>query len=127
VQLGEKGLAGGPKDTWRLFALGLAHYRAGQFDQANRRLRESIEVDGNWPPSWPALALVEHGQGNSEEARRWLDKTERWLQEQVPDPDKEPWKALPLLYWDIVAIQVLRREAQALIKQSAGAGESVKR
>jgi serine/threonine protein kinase/Tfp pilus assembly protein PilF len=64
---------GQPFLNWN--ALGLVHYRAGNYSEAEKALRRSL-VDG---PNWRArneliLALIEQRRGKTREARAWLDK-----------------------------------------------------
>src|SRR5262249_2045603 len=43
-----------PAERWRLFLVGLAHYRAGQFEQAIRFFKENADT----PSSFPSMAVV---------------------------------------------------------------------
>jgi tetratricopeptide (TPR) repeat protein len=62
---------------------GLALLRAGVFDEAIRRLRESAQASpGSAWEEWPALALAYYGRGDAVEARIWLEKAENRLQEE---------------------------------------------
>ena len=56
-----------------LWSLALAHYRAGQFEQAQERADEAMtrQPDLAWL-SWPVLSLVHARLGHTDEARRWL-------------------------------------------------------
>jgi uncharacterized protein (TIGR03067 family) len=88
------------RTPWLLHALGLAHYRSGQFELAIQRLHEV-----QWrarPTSWLILAMAHHRLGHASEAYRWLD----WAC-QEPFPYVHPHEAM--------AYQLLRREAEALI------------
>ena len=61
-----------------LHVLGLAHYRTGQFEEAVRRLRQSLAPGLGWigaSLNWPVLALAHHRLGHHEEAGRWLEKS----------------------------------------------------
>lgn len=111
-----------PKAGWRLYILGLTHLRAKQFDQAVRRLDESISVDPMWAASflnWPVLAMAHLELGHAQEARAWIQKARSW-QAVTPSravsngtpPASSPW-------WDRAEFEILRQEAEAL-EASAG-------
>jgi WD40 repeat protein/serine/threonine protein kinase len=113
VALAEVALAGSPEEGKPicLSVLGAALYRAGRFDEAIRRLNAGIKAgaggrEGN-PQDWAFLAMAYHHQGDAVEARRWLDKLLAY----------KP-KASPGFSWRDVEIQLLRREAEALIPAS---------
>jgi tetratricopeptide (TPR) repeat protein len=62
---------------------GLALLRAGAFDEAIRRLRESAQASpGSAWEKWPALALVYYGHGDAAQAKIWLEKAENRLREE---------------------------------------------
>jgi tetratricopeptide (TPR) repeat protein len=93
---------------WRLHTLGLAHYRAGQFEQAHDRLRESEAT--NWrgnANNWLVQAMVFHHLGNPTEARRRLNRAI-----QNPVPYIHPHEG--------VAYRILRRQAEALLGVEGG-------
>jgi tetratricopeptide (TPR) repeat protein len=93
-----------------LNTLGAALYRAGRFDEALRRLGESIRGQGGEgkPQDWVFLAMAHHRRGNREEARRWLDRFRDYRLSENP-----------ARFWEEVEIRLLRREAEALIDPKA--------
>lgn len=95
--------------AWYVHVLGLAQYRAGQFDQALQSLtRANVEY---WPCrdlNWFGLALVHHRLGHPDEARRCLDRGIQWLDRQRPRSPEQPANIHPM---DWLEAQVLRREA----------------
>ena len=106
----------------RLFTLGMAHYRAAQFNDALARLEEAVRVDPAWTHrtcvTGLALALVHHRLGHEEEAREWLERTV----EQLERSQHAKWPAVhfPTHPADWVTCVILRKEAEALIgKDSA--------
>jgi tetratricopeptide (TPR) repeat protein len=107
VALAECGVAGDPKAPWRLHALALAHYRAGQFEAAIRRSEEALRVGWHAGSSCRVvLALAHHRLGHAEEARSWLEKADRT-------------SATTARVWgDAIEFRVLRREAASLIEDS---------
>jgi tetratricopeptide (TPR) repeat protein len=105
-----------PNLGWHLHTLGMAHYRAGQYDHAVRRFRESLDRDPEWKGqalNWLALALAEHRLGHAVEARAWLKKVNRWLAAAAAQRPREAPTAYPLLAWtDQVEFALLWGEAQ---------------
>jgi uncharacterized protein (TIGR03067 family) len=102
VRLAERAVEAA-QTPWHLHALGLAHYRAGQFDLAIQRLRESGSTGwkGN-PTNWLITAMAHHRRGQADEAHMWLDWARR-----SPFPYVHPHEAM--------TYQILRREAEALV------------
>jgi uncharacterized protein HemY len=95
-----------------LDTLGLAHYRAGDWDKARQHFEESDK--SGWGSAtvvnWLGLAMVYQRMGQAEEARQWLDKATGWLDKATPDSLVAP---------DRLEAEVLRREAEALVKGGA--------
>ena len=121
VDLARAAVAASPKTPWFLYALGLGLYRAGQHDEAIRRLTESLQCDPPWGAAavnWPLLAMAHWRLGHAAEARRWLamcrpaagDAAQSTRPGELMDPSA-PW-------WDRAEFQVLRHEAEALILDS---------
>jgi serine/threonine protein kinase/Tfp pilus assembly protein PilF len=116
----ERAVAIEPKNAFYLHALALAHYRAGQFDLAEKRCRESMKVLPNWPghpQNWLVMALTLHQLKKPDEARTWLDKATEWLAKANEKRPKEEAgfqpPEMPISDW--LEYQVLRREAEMLI------------
>jgi serine/threonine protein kinase/WD40 repeat protein/tetratricopeptide (TPR) repeat protein len=94
--------------------LGLAQYRAGQFDQALQSFTKAD--DKAWAQrelNWFGLALVHHRLGHPDEARQCLDKGIQWLEREGPPGPERPAK-ISLADW--MEAQVLRREAEEMLK-----------
>jgi tetratricopeptide (TPR) repeat protein len=111
VAWAEKMIRAGGKQAWYLHTLGLAHYRAGAWEQARQRFEESDKA--RWGASvvnWLGLALVCQRTGRAEEARRWLDKATGWLDGAAPESLVAP---------DRLEAEILRREAEPLINGKA--------
>jgi tetratricopeptide (TPR) repeat protein len=120
VQWGERASAGLPGTAYVLHALGLAHYRAGQCDQAVARLTESERY--GWEAAylnWLALALAHHRLGHEAEARRWFGKAAERL-DRERSASGSPVSQLAI---DWLEAQVLRRQAEALLGKTAPAAE----
>ena len=107
----------GAVKPWELHVLGLAQYRAGQFDLALQSFTKSnvehwtaggsrIDCHGL---NWFALALVHYRLGQPDEARQCFDKANQWLSQVGPSGPDQPAKLPPQ---DWVEAQLLRREAE---------------
>jgi WD40 repeat protein len=94
-----------------LNTLGAALYRAGRFEEAIRRLEESIKTRGDEgvPKGFAFLAMAHHRLGHLGDAKHWLDKLIAW---QVDEATSS---------WDELQIRILRREAETLILGSRSA------
>jgi Flp pilus assembly protein TadD len=133
VQLAQQIAEGRPNDWFRLYLLGLAHYRAEQYEQARIRLTESLTAGSEWPCrdlSYPVLAMAHHRLGHEEEARRALaaaaQAIEGWTQEMFKGSAGMPWThhqgatiTWPVAWWDWLECQVYYREAASLIDGSS--------
>jgi tetratricopeptide (TPR) repeat protein/tRNA A-37 threonylcarbamoyl transferase component Bud32 len=125
VELGQSIAACAPGDACHLYALGIAHYRAGQFEEALRRLRESMAIGPGWAAwriNYPVLAMVHHRLGHAAEARKALNEAagaiDQWTRERYQSGagwylGAEPvW---PIPWWDWLECQLYFREAKMLI------------
>jgi serine/threonine protein kinase/tetratricopeptide (TPR) repeat protein len=117
VALAEAALRGEPSSVKYANTLGAALYRAGRLDEAVRRLNEAqagLQKAAQKPPPYsPAytsffLAMAHHRMGRPGEARRWLERGTRRMEEEVRDER---------LWWNRrVTLQSLRREAESLLR-----------
>ena len=118
VRLAEKELQASAKQSWSLTEQGALTYRAGRFQQAVLLFEQSLQADpkpGRAVLNWLWLALSDQRLGKADEARRWLEKAQVWL-DQYSDgmPARaEEESGLHLHNW--LEAHVLRREAEALI------------
>jgi uncharacterized protein HemY len=120
VQIAERAVRAEPLPH-HLHTLGLAHYRAGQFDEAIRQLHKSVA--GRWSANaanWLVLAMAHRRLGHADEAQKWFDRAVRWV-------DDAGVNALRSLHpHDSLAYLALRREAETqlgLRPRPAPAGE----
>jgi WD40 repeat protein/tetratricopeptide (TPR) repeat protein len=103
---------------WALTEPGALAYRAGRYDDAAKHLEQSLKADDKPARAvlnWLWLALVEQRRGKPAEARGWLEKATKWL-EQYPKgfPTKPDYdKGLQVDNW--LEAHVLRREAEGLL------------
>jgi eukaryotic-like serine/threonine-protein kinase len=113
VQWANQAVAGN-QGAWYFHALGLAQYRAGQFDQALQNFaKANVEAWAYRDLNWFGLALVHLRMGHPDEARQSLDKGIQWLERESPPGLARPTKILPQ---DWLEAQVLRREAEEMLK-----------
>ncbi len=101
------------------YVQGLAHYRAGQHEQAIRHLSAAMETYPHWQANALirlVLAMAHHRLGHAEEARRWLEKAHdpRGGEAYGLKPG-EVISAVTPFWWDRGDYQILRREADELI------------
>jgi tetratricopeptide (TPR) repeat protein len=117
VALEERAVASGPRGP-RLYGLGLAHYRAGQFDRAVRRLDEARTVDPGWQATglnWVVLAMAHHRLGHRDQARAWLRRAVELESRARPiTPEGGVFSRLQL-WWDWIEFRLLLREAEAIL------------
>jgi tetratricopeptide (TPR) repeat protein len=121
-RLAEKELKDSAREFWSLTEQGALAYRAGRFQQAVPLFEQSLQADprpGRAVLNWLWLALANHRLGKAEEARRWLNKAQAWLDQYrdgMPARAEEEF-GLHLHNW--LEAHVLRREAEALIPSEA--------
>jgi tetratricopeptide (TPR) repeat protein len=115
----EKTLTADPNNFDRLTVLGALLYRAGRFEEAARRLREADAAfrQANRPTmtiasTWLFLALAHERLGHPDEARQWLAKAVREIDQSQAEPAKDPSARM----WNQrLSLGLFRREAEALI------------
>jgi WD40 repeat protein/tetratricopeptide (TPR) repeat protein len=120
VRLAELAVADEPTDPNSLNTLGAALYRAGRLDAAMARLQEAVrqtKSEGS-AADWLFLAMTEHRLRHAEAARKWLDKAAAWIDRGTNQAAGGAPAQLAELDWTRrVELQVLRREAEALLKK----------
>jgi serine/threonine protein kinase/WD40 repeat protein len=113
VQWANQAVAG-DRLPWYFHALGLAQYRAGQFDQALQSFtKANVKTWTYREITWFGLALVHHRLGHPDEARRCLDKGVQWLVRVGPPGPERSANIYPL---DWLAAQLLRSEAEEVLQ-----------
>jgi serine/threonine protein kinase len=103
--------------VWSLTEQGGLAYRPGRYDDAAALLERSLKADSR-PAyavlNWLWLSLVEHRRGKPAEARTWLQKATKWLEQHPRIPVEENLvTGMHLHNW--AEAQVLHREAEALL------------
>jgi tetratricopeptide (TPR) repeat protein len=113
VQWAKQAVAG-DQLPWYFHALGLAQYRAGQFDEALQSFsRANVEAWGCRDLNWFGMALVHHRLGHPDKARESLDKGIQWLERGGSPSPQQPANIDPQ---DWLEAHVLRREAEDVLK-----------
>ena len=120
-RIAEKEIAASNQQFWSLTEQGALAYRAGRFQDSPALFERSLQADHRPGPAvvnWLWLALTKQRLGRTEEARRWLNQAQVWLdryKDGLPD-DAEREFGLDLHNW--LEANVLRREAEAMIAPS---------
>jgi WD40 repeat protein/serine/threonine protein kinase len=109
VELARKAFKSDPKGTFSRSALGAVLYRAGQFEEAITELDEAIRLQGKGGTAFTFvfLAMAHHRLDQSSMAKKWLERAGQ-------DIEKNP----PANWPRRLEMEILRREAEALLKGS---------
>jgi hypothetical protein len=113
LQLAETALRFGYRWT-----LGVALYRAGQFNSALKRLTDASVVQGaeSRGSGRLFLAMCHARLGHPSEARQWLERAVRWIEQAA---HQKPEDGTPLAWDQRLELQRLRHEAETLLGQKA--------
>jgi eukaryotic-like serine/threonine-protein kinase len=117
-RLAENELQSSARAFWSLTEQGALEYRAGRFQQAVPFFEQSLEAEhkpGRAVLNWLWLALTSQRLGKAEEARRWLEKAQAWLDQYRDEMPARAEQELGLHFHNWLEANVLRREADALI------------
>jgi tetratricopeptide (TPR) repeat protein len=116
--LAEKELKDSAREFWSLTEQGALAYRTGRFQQAVPFFEQSLQADprpGRAVLNWLWLALANQRLGKAEEARRWLEKAQAWLDQYGDGMPARAEEELGLHFHNWLEGHVLRREAEALM------------
>jgi tetratricopeptide (TPR) repeat protein len=117
-RLAETELQANAREFWSLTEQGALAYRAGGFQQAVPLFEQSLRTEpqsGRAVLNWLWLALSSQRLGKTEEARRWLDKAQAWLDQYGDGMPARAEEELGLHFHNWLEAHVPRREAEALI------------
>ncbi len=101
-----------------LYLSGLAHYRAGNYDQAIEQLQASMTDDPHWRHksiSYPALAMACFRAGKIDEAKDALNAANQALDEWTSSLLLAELGTTPIPWFDYVECILLHREATLLL------------
>jgi Flp pilus assembly protein TadD len=120
LEMARRAVSVTPDRAWFLHTLGIICFRAGQFGEAERSLRESMKVDPTWKAqadNWLLLAMTCRKLGRADEARRWFNKAVNWIDRTTQRMTLELATGLPMDADDWMACQLLRREATKMLTE----------
>jgi tetratricopeptide (TPR) repeat protein len=121
-RLAENELKNSGGEFWSLTEQGALAYRAGRFQEAVPFFEQSLRADarpGRAVLNWLWLALAYERLGKAEEARRWLNKAQAWLDQYGDGMPARAEQEVGLELHNWLEAHVLRREAEALIQSEA--------
>jgi hypothetical protein len=113
---GPRGVPWYPKQLG-LYLSGLAHFRAGEFEQAAQRLREATQDRTSYvkPMAQPALAMAYYCAGKPAEAKQMLALAADTIEEKTDDVLDSTVGFMPLPWFDWIESLMLYREATLLL------------
>jgi hypothetical protein len=123
VQLAEWSATAAPKDRWCLIARGAGLYRAGHSREAVQQLLQVLKswpedpcavagTDGGPIVTWLLLALAQHSLGKVDDARPWLTRAVRMMDQELAQKRIGPLRQQSHV-WAMCLI--LRHEAEGLL------------
>ncbi|MBI1917216.1 MAG: protein kinase [Planctomycetes bacterium] len=105
-----------PAERWRLFLVGLAHYRAGQFEQAIRFFEDYADTPSS-VRCMAVLAMAHHRLGHAEEARKFFKRADESFKAATEDALAAPRFKMPhSMWWEWAWTELFHREARAVIQ-----------
>jgi serine/threonine-protein kinase len=103
---------------WSLTEQGALAYRAGKIEESATLFEQSLKADGQpgrAVVNWVWLALAEQRLGKTDEARRWLEKAQSFLDHYRDGLPPRADAETGLHYHNWLEANVLRREAEAAL------------
>jgi len=124
VQIAEKMLARDPHNADLVGILGENLYRKGDLDAAVPRLEASIRAaSGVGVHCSLFLAMAYHRLGRTAEAHQFLNETTQWMDINAQEQLAEGAELSQPLPWQLrLDLQLLRHEAEKLLKEESGVG-----
>ena len=119
LRLAEKAAARHPKKYATLNTLGAVRYRAGQVDDSIRTLNDAVKAhpEGGNAFDFLLLALAHGRRGHTEQAHRWLDRADAWIDQAREARITDPSIAIPLSWIQQAELRLLRGEAERLLRK----------
>ena len=118
-------------DPYLQYLLGLALYRAGEFEQVDAKLQEALTISPDWEVRrmvFPIRAMTYHRLGHAADARKALAEAARVIDDwtsQICRTNNVNWAIhqgvgnWPVYWWDWLECQLFYREASLLIDGSS--------
>ena len=100
-----------------MYITGLAHYRAGEFQQAIERFQEAL-TDRRWIAReiiYPTLAMAYHRNGQAEEAREAFATSAKAIDGWTDKMLNGSVGTLPFPWFDWIEVKLLHSEASVLL------------
>jgi WD40 repeat protein/serine/threonine protein kinase/tetratricopeptide (TPR) repeat protein len=113
VQLAEELEKQFPTSSPYRTTLGAALYRTGQFEAAVQQFNKA-NPDSNFY-AWLFLAMAHHRLGHADQARQWLEKTVRWIDQAKGGKPQNATFEGALQWHQWVELELLRHEAELLL------------
>jgi tetratricopeptide (TPR) repeat protein/serine/threonine protein kinase len=89
VELAKKAVALAPKEGTYWNTLGVAHYRAGEWQPAVGALKRSMNLPkGGDSFDWFFLAMAHWQLGEKDQARQWYDRAVQWMDKNRPKDEE---------------------------------------
>jgi tetratricopeptide (TPR) repeat protein len=118
----ERVVATVPTIAWYLHSLGLAHFRAGEYDRAIERLKESRKNSPDWGGPHNALLLAMCYQTLNQPEAAFAERhlVDEWLNKINLGRPQAEWELAPAGFSlsDWLEYQLLRREAEKLFQNT---------
>jgi tetratricopeptide (TPR) repeat protein len=118
---------------WSPHVLGLAQYRAGQYEKTLQTLSEGLKVRATWQgeaqawdvADWLVLALAHQQLNHAAEAQQWLNRAQEWIKKESQAQTGQGARAglLDEDWGEWLLTRLLQREAEAMLKKGSGASE----
>jgi WD40 repeat protein/Flp pilus assembly protein TadD len=123
VELATQAVTREPEDPDYLDTLGAALVRAGDVNEAIRRLNEALALRGrrSGAREWLWLALAHQGRGQTKEARECLDKAAPALAAPMSRHDSTGAAAMPWV--QRLQLDLLHREVENALKSDKSSGK----
>ena len=106
---------------------GAVLYRAGQYQEALKRLTEAEaayqpDEEKQWAGAYNCLflAMAHQRLGDVTEAKKWHDRAVQWIEQQTQKKPEASAAANPSSWHQRLTLQLLRREAEELLATKSG-------
>lgn len=118
VEVGQSLAAVCSTEPWLAYVLGVAHYRAGQYEQAVQSCRRSLTLNPIWQAQTvnsPILAMAHYRLGQGRAAREALDEAAKARDRGVQEMYQAEVGFWPIFWRDWLESELRYREARELL------------